>query len=194
MVIMSWLSVSCSRSTVPLARARHDLPSLGGFASNGSALAVLLLGWVVGVQAGPIQFSNASFESPRTPVAGLNVDSWHKAPKTEGYVEPGGFEWSQLIGQFKDPAVGQFDPLDNIRLVSSREPTLLPPAEHDSKREPTLLGEPGRTLKPWSSSNLDSPVTAWDRIAVVPNPSGSLTVHVDEPTQGPRFYRASQTA
>lgn len=295
------------------------------FISMGACLAFDL-------HAGAIRVPNASFESPQTAFVSLNVDSWQKAPKPDGYIEAGGFEWNQLIGQFKNPVPGKFDhldnchgnqavwvfavpevaffqdnltqdwndpipsgdfnaryevghayqltvavnggggnmlpgvslrltlyyrtpqglrvpvgetsvthstelfpnqthfsdfsvaippvqpgdpwaglpmgielrstvspelqggywDLDNVRLVSKRQPSLSPPILRDSRWELTLQGEPGETLEVWSSSDLERPSDSWDRIKVMPNPTGTVTLTVDLPGDGPRFLRARQ--
>ena len=65
------------------------------------------------VQAGITPIPNGSFESPVTSFVDLNINSWQKSPKPDGYVEGGGFLWTQLTGAFKNTPPGRFDHIDN---------------------------------------------------------------------------------
>lgn len=87
---------------------------------------------------------------------------------------------------------GGYWDLDNVRLVSTRQPSLSPPVARGSHWEITLHGEPGETLELWSASDLEGPTASWNRIDSLPNPTGTVTLAVDVPLEGPRFYRALQ--
>lgn len=65
------------------------------------------------LSAATIPIPNGSFESPEVVFVDTNFDAWQKGPKPPGYVEEGGFFWSQLTGVFKNPAPGKSDHLDN---------------------------------------------------------------------------------
>ena len=75
----------------------------------------LLTGWTGLLRAEAINVPNGSFESPATNLfVSLNIDSWQKGAKPDWYVEDGKFFlWSQLTGEFKNPAPGSVDRLDN---------------------------------------------------------------------------------
>ena len=73
-----------------------------------------MLGGVAGVvQAGPINVPGGSFESPATLYVSINIDSWQKTPKPDGYVEGGGFLWTQLTGLFKNTPASSANHIDN---------------------------------------------------------------------------------
>ncbi|MEI7729312.1 MAG: hypothetical protein WCO56_07055 [Verrucomicrobiota bacterium] len=63
--------------------------------------------------AGSINLPNASFESPVTAFVTINFDAWQKTDKPEGYDESGGFLWTQLVGAFKNTALGSADHIHN---------------------------------------------------------------------------------
>lgn len=57
---------------------------------------------------------NGSFESPATPFVSLLIQSWQRTPKPSGYVEEGGFQWSQLTGIFLNTAPGAADHIEAL--------------------------------------------------------------------------------
>ncbi len=57
---------------------------------------------------------NQSFESPKILFVNLNLQSWQKTPKPDGYLETADFLWSQLSGVFKNTAAGSSDHIVNI--------------------------------------------------------------------------------
>ena len=54
------------------------------------------------VFAAPIFVPNGSFESPATFYVSINIDSWQKTPPPPGYDVPGGYDWTQVTGIFKN--------------------------------------------------------------------------------------------
>jgi len=79
-------------------------------------LAILCLALASQVRAQPenIPVPNQSFESPKILFVDLNLQSWQKTPKPDGYQETADFLWSQLSGVFKNTAVGSSDHIVNI--------------------------------------------------------------------------------
>ena len=65
------------------------------------------------VRAAAIHVPNHSFELPATAFVSINIDSWQKTPKPDGYDEGGGFLWTQLTGIFKNTATNSPDHIDN---------------------------------------------------------------------------------
>ena len=65
------------------------------------------------IHAAVINIPNGSFENQSNNYVNINLDSWQKSPKPEGYVESGGTFWSQLTGAFKNPATTSPDHIDN---------------------------------------------------------------------------------
>ena len=82
-------------------------------AGLGLLLSLGCLAFVGSASAGALVVPNFSFESPVTPYANPPVDSWQKTPKPAWYIENGGFYWEQLVGNFKNPAPGYPDRIDN---------------------------------------------------------------------------------
>ena len=81
-----------------------------------AALAIGLLascGWSPTALAQPVFVPNASFELPANNYPSINVDSWQKSPKPDGYVEGGGIFWDQLVGAFKNTPPISGDHIDN---------------------------------------------------------------------------------
>lgn len=72
-----------------------------------------LMTWIGSLRGETIPIPNGSFESPTAVFVDLNIDSWQKSPKPDGYVEGGGFLWTQLTGIFKNTPPGNFDHIDN---------------------------------------------------------------------------------
>src|SRR3954463_8840915 len=61
-----------------------------------------------------IAVPNGSFESPNALFGvSINVDSWQKTSLPPGYTPPGGYEWADVVGVFKNTAPGKSDHIDN---------------------------------------------------------------------------------
>ncbi|MBL9166111.1 MAG: hypothetical protein JNN07_00050 [Verrucomicrobiales bacterium] len=109
------------------------------------ALLLLALVWAGCVGALPIPVPNGSFESPPVIFVSTEFDAWQKNAKPDGYPEDDdGFLWSQLTGQFKNPAPGAFDRLENC----------------DGDQAVWVFAIPGvgifQDLIPWNPSGSDS--------------------------------------
>lgn len=68
----------------------------------------------VPADAGPLSVPNGSFELPATTYVSINITSWQKSPRPPGYVEEGGFLWTQLTGAFKNTPTNSADHIDNM--------------------------------------------------------------------------------
>lgn len=75
---------------------------------------IFLLSVSASFAASSISVPNASFESPNVPFPSPNFNSWQKTAKPDWYDDGGGaFLWTQLIGEFKNTAVGNSNHIDN---------------------------------------------------------------------------------
>lgn len=83
-------------------------------ACSTGAIAATALCVAAPLVAGPVDVPNASFELPVTSYVSIVIDSWQKSPKPPGYVEEGGFLWTQLTGIFKNTATNATDHIDNM--------------------------------------------------------------------------------
>ena len=77
------------------------------------ALWIFLGLWAGTAGASTHYVPNASFESPVTPYAGPNIDSWQKAPKPFWYDEAANGPWVQLAGNFLNTPQGSPGHIDN---------------------------------------------------------------------------------
>src|SRR5579862_2026211 len=65
------------------------------------------------IRGGNIPIPNYSFETPTTGFVSLNIDNWQKAPLPAGYTPPGGYDWADVVGIFKNDPPPVSDHIDN---------------------------------------------------------------------------------
>ena len=88
-------------------------------------------------------------------------------------------------------AGGYWD-LDNVRLLSVREPALVNPAITEGGFQFSLESEPGAMLEILTSDELNLPTASWNSVGIVTNASGSAPFIDNVVEENQRFYRARQ--
>lgn len=85
---------------------------------------------------------------------------------------------------------GGYWDLDNVRLVSLREPTLsLPTVTNQQQMQFTILSEPGWVFDLISSTNVAQPIETWTRLGTVTNQTGSLLFSQPATNPAGSYYR-----
>jgi hypothetical protein len=95
----------------------------------------------------------------------------------------------QLISTVTTNLQGGYWDLDNFRLVSLEEPSLLNPVSTNGQFQFTLKSEPGLKLEILSTTNVAAPI--WASAGIVTNTTGN-SVFSDSLNGESRFYRAQR--
>jgi hypothetical protein len=96
----------------------------------------------------------------------------------------------QFLSTVSTNLEGGYWDLDNIRLVSTRTPTLVNPVRTNGQFEFTLLSEPGLTFEILATSDFTLPSSGWTSLGTLTNVTGAIPFIDTSVNFDQRFYQA----